>query len=555
MFTIISIMSQSSHDATPGLPPLKERLKDLLKIYIAYYRKLLLTPDSITELLENGIFKSDDIKHGAHNVAHIIISLAQLQRDVFFDPANCTSKIPREESKRFAQQLLHDLQAMTPNIDDLAKAMPEIKKEVWRLLEPETTTQRATTLQLQRDKFGAATLTYKTESIDPEDLLNELVTQCIHLRYDKKKDPTLRQAQLTECLERLRSLVDDMSTQRRDTFAKEFANPILRSKPQTLLPLYHAFYSILQVYNASGSDEDYERLITLASFYRSTIYTTIIGSVPLLPSQDIIVPLSPEERTRDIQVSTNTYGIEKKLLSEINTFLYAKKFDKARELEQYLVNPYIRAIADTYFIQYDQDPTGHRQERVRQYVIDEHDAPFLEQDFDDFVINKLNTGRIAFDETVRQRYIALAQQSIISDKVDFKAHGVLDALLKYNEKHPDAAIDLEPIRHAIWDRVHATTQMKSGINAASDMYLSQKNYLDFLKKCGDTDKVHSWIRYQYLDNPTRETAQLYLRFLPFDLQPFTTLLETTAEHDPRIPTKHWNSVFDNLRYISWALSR
>lgn len=40
-------MSQSSHDATPGLPPLKERLKDLLKIYISYYRKLFLTPDSI----------------------------------------------------------------------------------------------------------------------------------------------------------------------------------------------------------------------------------------------------------------------------------------------------------------------------------------------------------------------------------------------------------------------------------------------------------------------------------------------------------------------------
>ena len=77
-------MSQSSHDATPGLPPLKERLKDLLKIYISYYRKLFLTPDSITELLENGIFKSDDIKHSAHNVAHIVISLAQLQRDVFF---------------------------------------------------------------------------------------------------------------------------------------------------------------------------------------------------------------------------------------------------------------------------------------------------------------------------------------------------------------------------------------------------------------------------------------------------------------------------------------
>ena len=78
MFTIVSIMSQSSHDATPGLrlPPLKERLKDLLKIYISYYRKLLLTPDSITELLENGIFKSDDIKHGAHNVAHIVISLS-----------------------------------------------------------------------------------------------------------------------------------------------------------------------------------------------------------------------------------------------------------------------------------------------------------------------------------------------------------------------------------------------------------------------------------------------------------------------------------------------
>ena len=211
--------------------------------------------------------------------------------------------------------------------------------------------------------------------------------------------------------------------------------------------------------------------------------------------------------------------------------------DKARQIERYLINPYMRAVADTYYVLNHEDPTGKRQKRAAAYVIEREDIAYVkhgDEDIDDeIVINELDSGRIAFDEEIRRRYIAYVRQSAATGKNNhvILALGALQQCCEYTNR------DRTAICQVVWEKLRSTlrpTELPPVIISAG-----QFECLCLLWKYGDEDEVDDWLQQQYLNDPSYNIVKFCLLRFAFDPKVFATLediimKDTTGHLQPKL---------------------
>ena len=499
-------------------PLTSQQLKELLKEYVQHYRELLCTPDTMKQLLRPHSYSGAK----ADEVVDAVVDIVNMWGYYFYQPTGKTAA--NQEKKRFAQQLLHDIRAMADEIPDLAKVMSEIEETVWQKLDLEVNQQ------------SAESLVAEAGDIDRKELFDRLATHYVRLNeyYDSEGGATAEQKeQLDDIVQHMRTIIDENIAAKR----KMFANRCWSVAAETL---YKALFLTSRLYHISGADEDFERVLNLASLYRTAMYSTLGGSVPALPSLDDadIVPLSQAELKRDRKASTYIYDVEFVVLSLVEDCLREGQPDKARQIERYLINPYMRAVADTYYVLNHEDPTGKRQKRAAAYVIEREDIAYVkhgDEDIDDeIVINELDSGRIAFDEEIRRRYIAYVRQSAATGKNNhvILALGALQQCCEYTNR------DRTAICQVVWEKLRSTlrpTEWRHPVIISAE----QSECLYLLWRYDDADKVDNWLRQLYMNDPSYNIVKFCLLRFAFDPKVFATLediimKDTTGHLQPKL---------------------
>ena len=499
-------------------PLTSQQLKELLKEYVQHYRELLCTPDTMKQLLRPHSYSGAK----ADEVVDVVVDIVNMWGYYFYQPTGKTAA--NQEKKRFAQQLLHDIRAMADQIPDLAKVMPEIEETVWQRLDLEVNQQ------------SAESLVAEAGDIDRKELFDRLATHYVRLNeyYDSEGEATAEQKeQLDDIVQHMRTIIDENIAAKRKMFANRYWSVAAET-------LYKALFLTSRLYHISGADEDFERVLNLASLYRTAMYSTLGGSVPALPSLDDadIVPLSQAELKRDRKASTYIYDVEFVVLSLVEDCLRDGQPDKARQIERYLINPYMRAVADTYYVLNHEDPTGKRQKRAAAYVIEREDIAYVkhgDEDIDDeIVINELDSGRIAFDEEIRRRYIAYVRQSAATGKNNhvILALGALQQCCEYTNR------DRTAICQVVWEKLRSTlrpTEWRHPVIISAE----QSECLYLLWRYDDADKVDNWLRQLYMNDPSYNIVKFCLLRFAFDPKVFATLediimKDTTGHLQPKL---------------------
>lgn len=152
--------TQQQRPQASQLPIDPVKIKAMIDYYIAEYREQLLDRD----LLEQTVAKDEilwdlDI---STTVTGLTTALHKSNCDPYYyrylDEQNTI------KCRRFATDLLRDLQKISKDIPGLAAKLPEIKRYVWKILDvilPDsqpTQAMRSSTLELQRDESGAVSL-------------------------------------------------------------------------------------------------------------------------------------------------------------------------------------------------------------------------------------------------------------------------------------------------------------------------------------------------------------------------------------------------------------
>ena len=505
-------------------PLTSQQLKELLKEYVQHYRELLCTPDTMKQLLRPHSYSDAE----ADEVVDAVVDIVNMWGYYFYQPTGKTAA--NQEKKRFAQQLLHDIRAIADEIPDLAKVMSEIEEMVWQKLDLEVNQQ------------SAESLVAEAGDIDRKELFDRLVTHYVRLDeyYDSEGGATAEQKeQLADIVQHMRVIADTDADIKRGIFAEQF-QPTPSERKEAAEILYEAFSLIDRLYYISGADEDFERALNFADSCRTTVYSTLIGSVPDLPSLDDadIVPLSQAELKRDRKASTYIYDVEFVVLSLVEDCLREGQPDKARQIERYLINPYMRAVADTYYVLNHEDPTGKRQKRAAAYVIEREDIAYVkhgDEDIDDeIVINELDSGRIAFDEEIRRRYIAYVRQSAATGKNNhvILALGALQQCCEYTNR------DRTAICQVVWEKLRSTlrpTEWRHPVIISAE----QSECLYLLWRYDDADKVDNWLRQLYMNDPSYNIVKFCLLRFAFDPKVFATLediimKDTTGHLQPKL---------------------
>lgn len=499
-------------------PLTSQQLKELLKEYVQHYRELLCTPDTMKQLLRPHSYSGAK----ADEVVDAVVNIVNMWGYYFYQPTGKTAA--DQEKKRFAQQLLHDIRAMADEIPDLAKVMSEIEEMVWQKLDLEVNQQ------------SAESLVAEAGDIDRKELFDRLVTHYVRLNeyYDSEGEATAEQKeQLDDIVQHMRTIIDENIAAKRKMFANRYWSVAAET-------LYKALFLTSRLYHISGADEDFERVLNLASLYRTAMYSTLGGSVPALPSLDDadIVPLSQAELKRDRKASPYIYDVEFVVLSLVEDCLRDGQPDKARQIERYLINPYMRAVADTYYVLNHEDPTGKRQKRAAAYVIEREDIAYVkhgDEDIDDeIVINELDSGRIAFDEEIRRRYIAYVRQSAATGKNNhvILALGALQQCCEYTNR------DRTAICQVVWEKLRSTlrpTEWRHPVIISAE----QSECLYLLWRYDDADKVDNWLRQLYMNDPSYNIVKFCLLRFAFDPKVFATLediimKDTTGHLQPKL---------------------
>lgn len=499
-------------------PLTSQQLKELLKEYVQHYRELLCTPDTMKQLLRPHSYSDAE----ADEIVSAVVNIVNMWGYYFYQPTGKTAA--DQEKKRFAQQLLHDIRAIADEIPDLAKVMPEIEEMVWQELDLEVNQQ------------SAESLVAEAGDIDRKELFDRLATHYVRLNeyYDSEGGATAEQKeQLADIVQHMRTIIDENIAAKRKMFANRYWSVAAET-------LYKALFLTSRLYHISGADEDFERVLNLASLYRTAMYSTLGGSVPALPSLDDadIVPLSQAELKRDRKASTYIYDVEFVVLSLVEDCLRDGQPDKARQIERYLINPYMRAVADTYYVLNHEDPTGKRQKRAAAYVIEREDIAYVkhgDEDIDDeIVINELDSGRIAFDEEIRRRYIAYVRQSAATGKNNhvILALGALQQCCEYTNR------DRTAICQVVWEKLRSTlrpTEWRHPVIISAE----QSECLYLLWRYDDADKVDNWLRQLYMNDPSYNIVKFCLLRFAFDPKVFATLediimKDTTGHLQPKL---------------------
>ena len=490
---MVYIMTNPSDDTTATqqqrpqasqLPIDPVKIKAMIDYYIADYREQLLDRD----LLEQAI--ADDELFWRSSVWRVITSLIHIMRFSDCDPYadNYFDRQAITECRRFATDLLRDLQKISKGIPDLAAELPKIKQDVWEFLDvilpnsQPTQAMRSSTLELQRDESGTVSLQTIPADLEPHELFHQRYRECI--RMGDTPDGAAR-------LQELRESLDARTTAARDM-----------QRDDINLPFYRLLSDANTLHLRTQDAHDFTRMCTIASRCQEMAYRHF-GYNPATTTL-----------TQDREVSQYISSAQQELGMIIELLL---KFDddgvaKAQQLERYVISPYIKAEIDAEYVIHSKDPDSTRQARASAYVITPEDEEYTLH----AVVNSLNDRRFIFDQRIRDAYIAI----ITKHPSERSSSRLFDDyyLVKLCAKHSEQAV----ARKAAWDMVNYYFYQTDEIEEIHFYVLLLKDEL------GEGEKVKQWIAQQLRDNPSAELATLYFECVGYDHDVFRFLQEATT---------------------------
>ena len=490
---MVYIMTNSPDDTTATqqqrpqasqLPIDPVKIKAMIDYYIAEYREQLLDRD----LLEQAI--ADDELFWRSSVWRVITSLIHIMRFSDCDPYadNYFDRQAITECRRFATDLLRDLQKISKGIPDLAAELPKIKQDVWEFLDvilPDsqpTQAMRSSTLELQRDESGTVSLQTIPADLEPQELFHQRYRE--YIKMGDTPDGAARLQELRESLDTRIAAARDMQRDDIDW------------------PFYHLLNDANTLHLHTQDTHDFTRICTIASLCQEMAYRHFeYNPATTTLSQD-------REVSQYISSAQQELGMIIELLLEFDDDGVAK----AQQLEQYAISPYIKAEIDAEYVIHGKDPDGTRQARASAYAIVPEDEEYTLHP----VVNSLNDRRFIFDQRIRDTYITI----ITKHPAEQSSSQLFDDYYIVNlcAKHGEQAI----ARKAAWDRVNYYFYQTDEIEEIHFYVLLLKDEL------GEAERVKQWVAQQFRDNPNSEIATLYFECIGYDHDIFRFLQEATT---------------------------
>ena len=490
---MVYIMTNSPDDTTATqqqrpqasqLPIDPVKIKAMIDYYIAEYREQLLDRD----LLEQTVAEDEMLWH--IRVKSVVTGLTTALHKSNCDPYyyRYLDEHNTIKCKRFATDLLRDLQKISKDIPGLAAKLPEIKQDVWEFLDvilpnsQPTQAMRSSTLELQRDESGAVSLQTIPADLEPQELFHQRYRE--YIKMGDTPDGAARLQELRESLDARIAAARDMQRDDIDW------------------PFYHLLNDANTLHLHTQDADDFTRICTIASRCQEMAYRHF-GYNPATTtlSQD-------REVSQYISSAQQELGMIIELLLEFDDDGVAK----AQQLEQYAISPYIKAEIDAEYVIHGKDPDGTRQARASAYVITPEDEGYTLH----AVVNSLNDRRFIFDQRIRDAYIAI----ITKHPSERSSSRLFDDyyLVKLCAKHGEQAV----ARKAAWDMVNYYFYQTDEIEEIHFYVLLLKDEL------GEGEKVKQWIAQQLRDNPSAELATLYFECIGYDHDVFRFLQEATT---------------------------
>jgi len=501
--------TQQQRPQASQLPINPVKIKAMIDYYIVEYREQLLDRD----LLEQAI--ADDELFWRSSVWRVITSLIHIMRFSDCDPYadNYFDRQAIAECRRFATDLLRDLQKISKGIPDLAAELPKIKQDVWEFLDvilpnsQPTQAMRSSTLELQRDESGTVSLQTIPADLEPHELFHQRYRECI--RMGNTPDGAARLQELRESLDARTAAARDMQRDDIDW------------------PFYHLLNDINTLHSHTHDASDFARMCTIASLCQEMAYRHFrYNPATTTPSQDR-------------EVSRYISSAQRRLRTIIELIL---KFDddgvaKAQQLERYVVSPYIKAEIDAEYVIHGKDSDGTHQARAIAYVIVPEDEEYVLHP----IVNSLNDRRFIFDQQIRDAYIAI----ITKHPSERSSSQLFDDyyLVRLCAEHGEQAA----ARKAAWDMVNYYFYQTDKIEEIHFYVLLLKDEL------GEGEKVKQWVTQQLRDNPSAELATLYFECIGYDHDVFRFLQEATAR-EADSPMKALAQQVENLNTLESAVS-
>lgn len=516
---MVYIMTNPSDDTTATqqqrlqasqLPIDPVKIKAMIDYYIAEYREQLLDRD----LLEQAI--AEDEMLWRSSVWRVISSLIHIMRFSDCDPYadNYFDRQAIAECRRFATDLLRDLQKISKGIPDLAAELPKIKQDVWEFLDvilPDsqpTQAMRSSTLELQRDESGTVSLQTIPADLEPHELFHQ--QYCEYIRMSDTPDGAARLQELRESLDARTAAARDMQ------------------RDDINLPFYRLLSDANTLHLRTQDAHDFTRICTIASRCQEMAYRHF-GYHPATTAlaQD-------REVSQYIPSAQQTLCMIIKLLLEFDDDGVAK----AQQLERYVISPYIQAEIDAEYVIHGKDSDGTRQARAIAYVIVPEDEEYVLHP----IVNSLNDQRFIFDQQIRDAYIAI----ITKHPSERSSSQLFDDyyLVRLCAEHGEQAA----ARKAAWDMVNYYFYQTDKIEEIHFYVLLLKDEL------GEGEKVKQWIAQQLRDNPSAELATLYFECVGYDHDVFRFLQEATAR-EADSPMKALAQQVENLNTLESTVSK
>lgn len=490
---MVYIMTNPSDDTTATqqqrpqasqLPIDPVKIKAMIDYYIAEYREQLLDRD----LLEQTV--AEDEMLWDINIWKIVARLTTALRQSNCDPYSDSyfNEQTITECRRFATDLLRDLQKISKGIPDLAAELPKIKQDVWEFLDvilPDsqpTQAMRSSTLELQRDESGTVSLQTIPADLEPHEFFHQ--QYCEYIRMSDTPDGAARLQELRESLNARTAAARDMQ------------------RDDINLPFYRLLSDANTLHLRTQDAHDFTRICTIASLCQEMAYRHF-GYNPATTTL-----------AQDREVSQYISSAQQELCTIIELLL---EFDddgvaKAQQLEQYAISPYIKAEIDAEYVIHGKDSDGTRQARASAYVIAPEDEGYTLH----AVVNSLNDRRFIFDQQIRDAYIAI----ITKHPSERSSSQLFDDyyLVRLCAEHGEQAA----ARKAAWDMVNYYFYQTDKIEEIHFYVLLLKDEL------GEGEKVKQWIAQQLRDNPSAELATLYFECVGYDHDVFRFLQEATT---------------------------
>ena len=515
---MVYIMTNPSDDTTATqqqrpqasqLPIDPVKIKAMIDYYIAEYREELLDRD----LLEQTV--AEDEMLWDINIWKIVARLTTALRQSNCDPYSDSyfNEQTITECRRFANDLLRDLQKISKDIPGLAAKLPEIKQDVWEFLDvimpnsQPTQAMRSSTLELQRDESGAVSLQTIPADLEPQELFHQRYHE--YIKMGDIPDGIARLQELRESLDARIAAARDMQRDDIDW------------------PFYHLLGDADTLHLRTQDAHDFTRICTIASLCQEMAYRHFeYNPATTTPSQD-------REVSQYISSAQRELGTIIEFLLEFDDDGVAK----AQQLEHYVISPYIKAEIDAEYVIHGKDPDGTRQARASTYVIAPEDEEYTLHP----VVNSLNDRRFIFDQRIRDAYITI----ITKHPAEQSSSQLFDDyyIVSLCAKHGEQAV----ARKAAWDRVNYYFYQTDEIEEIHFYVLLLKDEL------GEAERVKQWVVQQFRDNPNSELATLYFECIGYDHDVFRFLQEATTR-EAASPIEALDRQVENLNTLESTVS-